>query len=432
MRRTMAAGLLALGLAATAASAQSRKPRSQPAPPAQKVVPPDTVYWMTAVTQSGFGLAGTPDTRQLMRLASGRGGGVVRTLALDLGSRRLPQGRPEAAHAIPPAMRMGASLPLVTPKRDRPPPPAGPVSEPEDFERPKGRLLLFWGCGETARPGQPVVIDFTKVAEGQIPPNLFVGERVRIARPPSPDRWPTTGHWPNETREGRREIPAGASLVGAHRVTGTYIPDIAFELTQDWMAPLDLRQTRLPTGALRLDWNAVPGTTGHFAQLVGGSGSGREDLTMVYWSSSEVQTFFSALGDHVAPAEAARQVARRTLLPPAQTTCTVPKEAIVATQGGLVSVVAHGPEVNIIHPPRPEDPRIPWVQEWAVKVRFAGRAGALAGMDVAAASPSGRPKCQPSAVEDVSAGVGGALGGALGRGIGRALGRKAQPQDCEP
>ena len=34
----------------------------------------------------------------------------------------------------------------------------------ETFERPKGRLLLYWGCGAKAGPGQPVVIDFAKVA----------------------------------------------------------------------------------------------------------------------------------------------------------------------------------------------------------------------------------------------------------------------------
>ena len=30
-----------------------------------------------------------------------------------------------------------------------------PEREDEDFERPKGKLLLFWGCSEKARPGSP-------------------------------------------------------------------------------------------------------------------------------------------------------------------------------------------------------------------------------------------------------------------------------------
>lgn len=228
---------------ATVAAAAAAVAAAAPASAQQKVVPPDTVYWMSASTQTGLPFSpggAAPSPADMMRMAMGGGaGGPLRLLHLDLGSRRTPRGAPEAAHAIPPAMRMGASLPLVTPRR---PPPAPPADEELDFERPRGRLLLFWGCGETARPGQPVVIDFAKVAAGQIPPGLFAGERVRVARPPAPGRWPVTGHWPNETPDGRRSVPAGASLIGDHRVSGSYPPEIRFALQQDWMAPVSLRQ----------------------------------------------------------------------------------------------------------------------------------------------------------------------------------------------
>ena len=39
--------------------------------------------------------------------------------------------------------------------------------------RSEGRLLLFWGFGERAPAGPPVVIDFAKTARGQVPPGLF-------------------------------------------------------------------------------------------------------------------------------------------------------------------------------------------------------------------------------------------------------------------
>ena len=38
---------------------------------------------------------------------------------------------------------------------------------------PRGRLLLFWGCGERAPAGQPVILDFAKLARGEVPPGLY-------------------------------------------------------------------------------------------------------------------------------------------------------------------------------------------------------------------------------------------------------------------
>ncbi|WP_194743891.1 hypothetical protein [Thermaurantiacus tibetensis] len=409
---------------------------AQQKPPPQKVVPPPTHYWLSAATQSGFSMSpgAAADMGQMMRMALG-GGGAVKILSLDLGSRLPPKGAPTGTHMIPSGMQMGPSLLLKAPPKAPPPQPGVPEDIPP-FERPKGRLLLFWGCGETARPGQPVVFDFAKIAEGQMPPNLFTAETVRIANPPSASRYPTYGGWPNDDPPSRKGIPANASLVGDHRVVGPSTPEIAFSLQQDWMAPLVLRQTPLPNGALRLDWNTQAGATGHFAQLFGGSE--RDEGTVVFWSSSEVQTFLSGLADFVAPAEAARLVQRRQLLAPATTTCTVPREVMAAAEGALLTLVSHGPEVNIIHPPRPEDPKIPWVQEWAVKARFVARTGAISGMDTpggavaGSASSSGKPKCKPDAAQDVAAGVGGAIAGSLGRGLGRALGRSKPREDCEP
>lgn len=416
-------------LAATPVLAQ------QKAPP-QKVVPPPTHYWLSAATQSGFSMApgAAPDMGAMMRMATG-GGGAVKTLQLDLGSRLPPKGAPTATHAIPPGMGLGPSLLLKAPPK-APPPQAGTREDVPPFERPKGKLLLFWGCAETARAGQPVVFDFAKMAAGQMPPNLFTADTVRLANPPSSARYATYGGWPNDDPPSRKGVPATASLVGSHKVTGASTPEIGFALQQDWMAPLALRQTRLPGGALRLDWNGVPGATGHFAQMMGGSE--KDEGTIVFWSSSEVQTFLSGLADYIAPPEAARLVASKQLMAPGTTSCAIPKEAMAAAEGALLTLVSHGPEVNIIHPPRPEDPKIPWVQEWAVKARFASRTGTIAGMDMpmgagsAGATASGKPKCPPQASEEVAAGIGGALGGSLGRGLGRAMGKKKPPEDCEP
>jgi len=429
MRRMISITGLGLAVCSVAVTAQPKKPAAS----VQQVIPPKTVYWLSAATSTGFGIMGgkPPSAGDMMRMAmGGGGGGPMKMLSLDLGSKLPPAGPPQAAHAIPPAMAMGPTLVLKTPKPE-PRRETRETSTPDDFERPKGKLLLFWGCGEAARPGQPIVIDFASLAAGQVPPNLFGGERVRIANPPSASSWPTWGGWPNDDKPSKQGVPSPASLLGAHKVTGNYTPDIDFTLDQDWLAGLDMAQAQLPSGALRLRWNAVPGATAHFAQMMGGAeGSEAEGGTMVFWSSSDVQTFISGLSDYIAPAEAARLVGKKQLMPPAQTNCAIPKEAIVATQGGMISLVAHGPEANFVYPPRPADPKVPWVQEWTVKARFVSRSGGVAGMEMpdrwsaSADKPSGKPKCP--AVTDPAAMIGGAIGSAMGMFV-----KKKKNPDCE-
>ena len=429
---------VALGLGAAAmASPPKHKPSHPAAADAQQVIPPKTVYWLSAVTQNGFGMGGRPPSSgDLMKMAMGGGmGGVQKQLSLDLGSSLAPAGVPEASHAIPPTMNMGKALALRSPRPVSGTPSRGTEPEPEhrDFQRPKGRILLFWGCGETARPNQPVVFDFSKLAAGQIPPDLFAGEVVRVARPPSAATWPTYGVWPNEDRGSRQSVPADASLLGAHRVSGNYTPVMDFTLDQDWMGALNLVQTKLPSGALQLDWNGLPGATGHFAQLMGASRNADGGSDIVFWSSSETQTFMSGLTEFIAPGEAARLVERRYLMAPDQTRCVVPREVMAATRGGLISLVAHGPEQNIVYPPRPQDPHTPWVQDWAVKARFVSRTGAMAGMNMPAGDRNARTdpaRCAPR--PSGASMLGNALGGSLGGALGGMLARPAKPPDGCP
>jgi hypothetical protein len=191
----------------------------------------------------------------------------------------------------------------------------------------------------------------------------------------------------------------------------------------------------------------VPGATAYFAQMMGGAEGSEEDgNTMVFWASSELQTFMSALGDYVAPAEAARLVGKKQLMPPTQTTCAIPKEAVAAAEGAMISLVAHGPEQNFIYPPRPTDPAVPWVQEWAVKARYAARTGSVAGMggsgamgggsgSAAATGSSGKPKCPPADNgSNAGAAIGSAMAGSIGGAVGGLFGskKKKPPPDCDP
>src|SRR3546814_5182822 len=72
------------------------------------------------------------------------------------------------------------------------------------FERPKGRMLLYWGCGATPGPGQPVVIDFSKLAAGQMPPDLFTTTIPRI-RQVAASNSASYAAWPNANSSKRSE-----------------------------------------------------------------------------------------------------------------------------------------------------------------------------------------------------------------------------------
>ena len=54
----------------------------------------------------------------------------------------------------------------------------------------------------------------------------------------------------------------------------------------------------------------------------------------------------------------------------AQTTdCAVPA-GIFKSDGAMFNFIAYGDELNVVHPPRPKDPKQTWVQEYAVKLRL--------------------------------------------------------------
>ncbi len=85
---------------------------------------------------------------QMMNMMSGNAPSVAHTLELRLASKTKAPAAPTANHLIPPDLQMGPSLPLVTPPAPK------PVKEtygmPPGYEKPKGRMLIYWGCGEHA------------------------------------------------------------------------------------------------------------------------------------------------------------------------------------------------------------------------------------------------------------------------------------------
>ena len=372
---------------------------------AQKVTGPVAVYWVSAQTQTGFGLpsgGGNPDPMAMMRQMMGGGGaGANKSLTLQLGSSQTTAA-PSAEHLPPQSLAVGASLPLITPKL-APPEPREPGQIPRDFQKPRGRLLIFWGCGEKARPGQPIVIDFAKLAAGQIPAGLsgLNGIDFRNMSPPSVSKNRTYGDWPNE-KTRNAGIPSQGSLLGEHTIRGNYSPQINFTLEedQDFLGPLNLTTNAKAAGGwANIGWNLVGNAQAYFATAVGG-GDGE---TMVLWSSSESQTAAFVMPDYLAPSEINRLVAAKALMGPATRSCAIPKEVVDAAPQALLQLAAFGGEANFVYPPRPANPKVAWNQEWAVKVRYRSATGGLLGMDMSETmgGRAGRNKANPATQQPV-------------------------------
>ena len=370
---------LLTGVAVTAHIAVAAPPKVE-----QKVTGPVATYWMSAATMSGNGLmgmgggqsGGRPSMGDIMKMMGG-GNQTSHSLTLQLGSS-LRAADSRADHT-PGAL---APLPLVTPAAA---PPSAPVAEesveeqPSMPQRPKGRMLIYWGCGEHAGPGQPYVIDFAKIGAGQPMPR-FPFVPIHHQNPPSAGRYATYGEWPN----GKSRAQPPASLIGDHDVRGSYSPDIHFALppTRDYLPPLMIDTSgKSPAGATLLNWQPVAGATGYFAAMFGASAKEGGDATIVMWSSSALETFAGGgLLDYLSPAEARRLIGQKVVMPPSQTRCAIPAEVTARAPMGMLQMIAYGDEANFADPPRPADPRVPWNIRWTTKVRYKSTAGVMLGM----------------------------------------------------
>lgn len=399
-RKTMAFAVSGLALAGGSAAvvlAQSSGPIAR--------------YEMRAETMSGIGgTGGQGGMAAAMSMAFGGSPKAQHMLWLDIGSSRsAADGKPKAEHFMPPGAKLGKSVLLKTP--------VGTPSQPgtTEFQRPKGRMLIFWGCGEHAPKGQPVVIDFSKLTAGQVPPGLF-SSAVPTDRSVSPASSKTYGHWPSD--DGKSARP-DSSLIGPHRVAGNYSPDMAFTLGKDFMGALTATNVVQPSGSTLLRWSAVPDATGYFASIIGGKqgARGQEMADIVWWSSSATREFGGGLSDWLAPTTVARLVTAKTVMSPQTTTCTVPTEVRAAAPDFMFGTMhAYGPEESFSYPPKPADPKAKWALESTARIRHRSTTGFLVGiegMGGVSAETLDRPQCKPK-----KKGLGGMLGGALSGALG--------------
>jgi len=326
-------------------------------------------YWMDVATIS-LSIPGAEEMADMPLLGSMMGNyfggsklGMVPGKWLDLAlyTREKPAGT-EGVHAIPPGQNMGAGLPLLTVPR----PVRGGTSPEgtEQQERPKGRLLLYWGCSESVRPGQPRVLDMATAAPADFA-KFFVGRYA-------PERGATSaaGHaiWPNE--KDKQRVPANASLQGDHAVTGDGVPPslkFAIGNQQDFMEKLKLAAPGDAKSAITASWNAVATARAYFLSAVGGTQSG----DMILWSSSDLPEAGLGLMDYLSNAQIDQWVKEKVLLSATTQRCAIPSGIYAEAGGAMVRAIAYGNELNLLHPPRPADPKAlaAWNPEWTLRVR---------------------------------------------------------------
>ena len=346
-RKILFAALPLVGVAAA--------PPSAPAPVAR--------YSMDAITDGGMPMMGQREQRRL---------------SLKLWGKGAPAS-PEATHFIPAGMALGASLPLMDEAT------SGGVRTYDrmpDGQGMKGRILTYWGCGEKAGAGQPKV---TNLAALGMDPKTQAAMKTSMAYAGEDARQP---RWPN--RRDSRDLAPSASLLGAHKVTSAFTPEIGFALGagQDFMPALGLRaDAALPSGAVPMRWTAAPSATGYYLQYAGAAENG----DFIIWMASANGT--PGTLDFTSPAEVRKRIAGGTALAPTTSSCILPAEVAKAAPMGAVIMTGYGP-----WPGFSDKPKAP---TWTAQVRFKTDASLMLGMPAMpgmgemmgnAAPPPGQPQ----------------------------------------
>ena len=294
----------------------------------------------------------------------------------------------EATQAIPPALGLDAALRLLAPPPEKYDPP-GRDDEPLEprYEKPKGRVLLYWGCGEAVRAGQPRVFDAANADLDAL--QKFFG-RIRNSTTRGARSAPGNPAWPNRVDD--RRVPEGASLIGEHQFTGSgIVENFRFTLGsgQDFMPAFRISQKNAD-GATQLQWASVSNARGYFLSAVGAGEKG--DADMVIWTSSELPELGFALIDYQTNTAIDRWIKEKAVLPASATQCSVPRG--IFGQGAMLRAIAYGSEAYFVHPPRPSNPKAAWEPQWQAKVRVKSTFMTMLGEAPARAdaAASGRPQ----------------------------------------
>jgi ParB/RepB/Spo0J family partition protein len=325
--------------------------------------------WCHAKTQKGKIARPQAGGRRTVRPAHGRGGSACEK-AREAGRAHGGHGR--AGHPV----RFAGSpqRPDRAPARTSP---SEPGEVPQEYEqhKPKGRILIYWGCGSEVRAGQPRVIDLARAKPSDFAV-AFAGRAV-------PDRGarvgPSHALYPNERNQV--QLSRESSLVGEHQIRGEGVPvSMKFTLgsAQDLMPAIALRTSGKPQDSMGTNWEPVRNARAYYLHAMSQNGD-----DMVMWSSAETPDTGMGLFDYLPNATIDRWVKERVLLPADATQCAIPKGIFAAGAGRestpMLRMMAYGGESHIVHPPRPADPKAPWEPEWSVRVRVKAHTMAMLG-----------------------------------------------------
>lgn len=329
-------------------------------------------YWISVdtVNQSIPGMSEEMAGMAGMFGGKGPAFGPRRELRLQLESPRAMPAKPEAAHDIPPGQDMGKSLLLVTPPMPEKMPDHyegySKPEKPEQMEKQKGRMLIYWGCGDSIGKGQPKILDPAKSKPEEMA-KFFSGRTPTVQIAPSPRKGWVYGDWPNN--EERKEIPKDSSLAGEHLIHGNYLPDIRFSLDKkrDFMAPVEFTSIQsTPEGVTKVEWKEIPTAIGYFATAMA---QDQKSGDTIFWSASEVPESGFALLNYLTHGDVSRFIKEKVVMEPSRTNCIVPP-IFKDTQGAMLQFIAYGEQLDIVHPPRPKDPKQAWEPQWSLKVRL--------------------------------------------------------------
>jgi hypothetical protein len=117
---------------------------------------------------------------------------------------------------------------------------------------------------------------------------------------------------------------------------------------------------------------------------------GAQGDDMIFWSSSEVPDSGFGLFDFLSNATIDKWTKEKVLLGSNVTQCSVPKGIMAGggskrgggDAGGMLRMIAYGGEHGFVHPTRPTDPKVPWDQEWSVRLRVKSQTMAMLGEEI--------------------------------------------------
>lgn len=360
----------------------------------QRIVPAKVNYWMdlsnggrSMMPNLPFGIGGGGGNNSFGDAYHGMAG---KHADIAIVHKDFPR-QIEATQAVPNGLRLGRSLNLlptpVTPTGPRTPDERREIPD-EPPKPPEGnfKMSFYWGCSQTVRAGQPKVF---QIRNGQIAA-YNMAMQGRSERDRGAGQFDIASRWPNH--KDKRDINASASLVGNHAISGTNIPaslSFAIDNARDFMGDLGLSSSGDKSQNLTFNWNNI-GAKAYFVNAFGMSGTGSNNMEMVIWSSADVPDPGHGLLNYLSGANITKWLQERALLPANQTSCVAPRGIFANSQMVMARGIGYGDEVNLVHPARPSDPNIPWVQEWTARFRNKSMSTLMVGMPSMGDMMSGR------------------------------------------